>query len=148
MRVLLGAVAAYFAAMPAFAANFLCDEAVHCRVASSAELGALRAGIDVATRGGRLRIDIGITRGVAVNEHVVAVSSEARALIVQVGPGNSAPPASSFAAGALPTIVQNTLDNQTLKTFTVVNASVNSLSILNGLRLAEMMARATLASGR
>jgi hypothetical protein len=67
---------------------------------------------------------------------------------VQIGPGNSSVAASAFHANAMPTIVQNTLDNQTLKTFTIVNASVNSLSVLNSLRVGEMMARATRASGR
>jgi hypothetical protein len=146
MRWLLGAVV-ILAAMPAFAQDF-CAEAPPCRLASDTELAALRGGFDLFTRGGRLRIDIGITRGVAVNDRIVALSSEARALIVQIGPGNAAPPASAFAAGAMPTIVQNTLDNQALKTFTIVNASVNSLSLLNSLRVGEMMARATRAAGR
>ena len=147
MRSLLGA-AVMLAALPALAHDF-CAEAAHCRAASDAELAALRGGFDVHTRGGgRLRIDIGITRGVEVNGQVVAMSSQGTPLIVQVGPGNSALPASAFHAGALPTIVQNTLDNQSLKTFTLVNASVNSLTVLNSLRVGEMMARATRASAR
>jgi hypothetical protein len=70
------------------------------------------------------------------------------ALVVQNGPGNTAPPASAFGNSAIPIIVQNTLDNQALKTFTVVNASVNSLSLMRSLRVDEMMRRATTASGR
>jgi hypothetical protein len=135
------------AAMPAFGSDF-CIESPECRVVSDAELAALRGGFEVRTPAGALRIDIGITRGVAVNGELVAMSSLGTALIVQVGPGNTALPASAFHAHAVPTIVQNTLDNQTLKTFTIVNASVNSLSVLHSLRVAEMMARATRASGR
>jgi hypothetical protein len=133
--------------MPALAMDF-CAEAAYCRPVSDPELAVLRGGLDVHTRHGLLRIDIGITRGVAVNGHVVALSSRGEPLIVQVGPGNSAPPASAFHAHAMPTIVQNTLDNQALKTFTIVNASVNSLSVLNSLRIGDMMAQATRASGR
>jgi hypothetical protein len=133
--------------MPALAFE-ICAQAPQCRVASDAELAALRGGFDLRTPGGRMRIDIGIMRGVSVNDRIVAVTAEARALIVQVGPGNAAPPPSAFAEGAMPTVVQNTLDNQALKTFTIVNASVNSLSLLNSLRVGEMMARATRAAGR
>jgi hypothetical protein len=147
MRTLLGAVL-IFTAVPALGFDFCEAEGPRCRLAADAELAALRGGFDVHTPGGRLRIDIGIVRGVAVNDRVVALSAASGPLIVQIGPGNLAPAASAFHGGALPTIVQNTLDNQTLKTFTIVNASVNSLSILNSLRLGEMMARATRASGR
>jgi hypothetical protein len=145
-KLLLGAVV-LLAAPPAFAFDF-CGEAAHCRVAGEAQLAALRGGFDVRTRaGGHLRIDIGITRGVAVNERIVALTSASGPLVVQVGPNNVALPG-AFQGGAMPTIVQNTLDDQTLKTFTIVNASVNSLSVVNSLRVGEMMARATRASGR
>jgi hypothetical protein len=147
MRKLLLGAAVLLAAPPALAFDF-CEAAAQCRAASEAQLAALRGGFDVRTRGGgQLRIDIGITRGVAVNERIVALTSASGPLLVQVGPNNVALPG-AFHAGAMPTIVQNTLDNQTLKTFTIVNASVNSLSVLNSLRLGEMMARATRASGR
>jgi hypothetical protein len=147
MRKLLLGAAVLLAAPPAFAFDF-CEAAAQCRAASEAQLAELRGGFDVRTRdGGQLRIDIGITRGVAVNERIVALSSAPGPLLVQVGPNNVALPG-AFHAGAMPTIVQNTLDNQTLKTFTIVNASVNSLSVLNSLRVGEMMARATRASGR
>jgi hypothetical protein len=146
MRALLGAVV-MLAAMPAFGSDF-CIESPECRAVGDQELAALRGGFDVHTRTGLVRIDIGITRGVAVNGEVVAMSSQGTPLIVQIGPGNSALSASAFHASAMPTIVQNTLDNQTLRTFTVVSASVNSLSVLNSLRVGDMMARATRASGR
>jgi hypothetical protein len=134
-------------AIPAFGFD-LCGQAQECRAVSEAELDELRGGFEVHTRLGSLRIGIGITRGVEVNGHLVAHSSSAAPLIVQIGHHNSALPASAFHAGAMPTVVQNTLDNQTLKTFTIVSASINSLSVLNGMRLGDMMARATRASGR
>lgn len=160
MRAFLGAIA-MLAPVPALALgqHDMCRQELHCRVASDAELAGLRGGFEVDTRAGRLRVDIGITRAVAVNDRLVAVSRleipangralvQDKALIVQIGPGNFAPPAAAFHGAALPTIVQNTLDNQNVKTFTLLDASLNCLSIMNVLRMGEMMRRATAASGR
>jgi hypothetical protein len=159
-----------------------------CRVATQAELDQLRGGLDVQTRHGNLRIDIGITRAVSVNDRIVAMSHigagqpsvslgqatgpatggtsqlrinetpvgsngpalsiDGRALVVQNGPGNFAPLSTSFGHGAVPTIIQNSLDNQNLKTFTFVNASVNSLSVMRTLMMNDMVGRAVTASGR
>lgn len=132
----------------------MCVHAAGCRAATQAELDALRGGFQVDTPTGRLHVTIGITRTVSVNDRVVAQSSllvphlGGNALIVQNGPGNHAPPASAFNSAALPTIVQNTLDNQKLSTLTIINASANSLSVLKSLRMGEMMSRATAGSGR
>jgi hypothetical protein len=76
------------------------------------------------------------------------VVQDNNALIVQSGERNFAPPASSFGANSFPIIVQNTLDNTNLKTFTLINASVNSLSLMRSLATNDMMRRATIASGR
>jgi hypothetical protein len=69
-------------------------------------------------------------------------------LIVQNGPGNIAPTLAQIGGAAIPTIVQNTLDNQKISTLTLVNARLNSMSLLNTLRLGDVMNRATAASGR
>jgi hypothetical protein len=45
-------------------------------------------------------------------------------------------------------VVQNTLNDQVLRTVTLVQASVNSLSALNALAMGDMLRRATAASGR
>jgi hypothetical protein len=73
---------------------------------------------------------------------------ESGAILIQNGPGNIAMPATSFSANAVPTVVQNTLNDQVLRTVTLVQASVNSLSALNALALGDMLRRATAASGR
>lgn len=140
----------------------ICAQARVCRMASDAELDELRGGFDVDTSGGRLRLGIGITRAVAVNDRFVAVSqlvipdvgeaipSGARTpevLIVQNGPGNHIAP-TAFRGASFPTIVQNTLDGQKLNTFTIVNAKVNALSVLNAIRMGDGLSRATAASGR
>ncbi|HET8713492.1 MAG TPA: hypothetical protein VFM23_07400 [Gemmatimonadales bacterium] len=151
----------------------MCDVGAPCHVASAAQLDALRGGFYLKIDSGPLRVGIGITRTVSINGRVVAVSqitipdlgaaATARGhhhagpdlnalqnggvLIVQNGPGNIAPSLASFGS-AIPTIVQNTIDNQKLSTFTIVNAWVNSLSVMQTLRTSEMLQRATAASGR
>ncbi len=196
MRNLLGALALLAAGAAGADDGLLdiCMQERHCRTASSVELGELRGGFEVNTSAGRMRLDIGITRAVALNDRLVAVghhgsarhtarneeflsqvtsrgrecehdadlgqwpvSGDRRAglgvvpenaLIVQSGPGNTAPPASSFGPNSFPLIVQNTLDNTNLKTFTLINASVNSLSLMRSLATNDIMRRATIASGR
>jgi hypothetical protein len=164
MKTLLSAIAILVSgaayADPGSGEYDLCMQAPDCRTATNAELDQLRGGFHLVTRGGRLRIDIGITRAVTVNDRLVAVShlvipsasapgvASEQALVVQNGPGNVAPSAAAFGNSAIPLIVQNTLDDQRLKTFTVINASVNSLSLMRSLRMDEMMRRATAASGR
>lgn len=73
---------------------------------------------------------------------------ESGGILIQNGPGNIAMPATSFSANAVPTVVQNTLNDQVLRTLTLIQASVNSLSALNALALGDMLRRATAASGR
>ena len=111
---------------------------------SDARLDEMRGGFDIATG---LQIAFGIERAVFVNGQLVAVTSFnipnlaqitvpqaqqlAQALnsatIVQTGAGNIAPttilPGSSAA-----TIIQNTLNNQSIKALTTVNAAVNTLA--------------------
>jgi hypothetical protein len=141
----------------------LCAQVAACRIASQAELDELRGGFHVDTPHGRLQVGIGITREVSVNDRVVAVSRlvipdlarrdaslEGGGLVVQNGLGNHAPQVSAAltTSTSLPIIVQNTLDNQKLGTVTIIDASVNSLSLLRSIRMDEMMSRATAASGR
>lgn len=157
----------------------VCLQGLQCRLASHAELDELRGGFDLDTRGGRVRLNIGITRAVAVNDRFVAVSHleipdlgqmiaaspqgsrttqvsappgavvtlTNDALIVQNGPDNHIAP-TAFNGASFPTIIQNTLDDQKLNTFTIVNARVNALSVLRQLRTGEIMSRAAATSGR
>lgn len=143
---------ALFACLPLAQAgeHEVCAQGTACRAASPAELDGLRGGFELDTPGGRLHLSLGIRRAVSVNDRVVAVGELALpgAILVQNGPGNAAPALSALATGALPILVQNTLDNQKLGTVTIVDASVNSLSVMNVLRAGEMLNRATAASGR
>jgi hypothetical protein len=70
--VILASSAAY--ADPDSGEHDLCMHDRHCRTATNGELNELRGGFELDTRAGRLRIDIGITRAVTVNDRLVAVS--------------------------------------------------------------------------
>ena len=59
------------------------------------------------------------------NPVVINVPSvdELRALIVQNGVGNSVPNAADLRATTMATVIQNTRDNQTIRTVTTLNVS-------------------------
>ena len=190
-----------------------CGVEAHCRATADGELEQIRGGFVTDTRLGRLQVGIGITRAVAVNDRLVAISHivlpdvaqivaaarsaadralaqnavlaalnagagavqgtstapppvqllvndmplsgagpivvpDTAAIVVQNGPGNIAVAPASFNASSVPTVVQNTLNDQVLRTLTLIQASVNSLSAINAITLADMLRRATAASGR
>jgi hypothetical protein len=198
MKQVLCAIVLLAATAPVYAQgqHDLCAFSGACRTTTAAELEELRGGFEMDTGGGRLRVDIGITREVHINGNLVArshlsipdlgmlmkgrgagptisttvggpgaggsgpllvngvevtsvpVALTEAGLIVQNGRGNSAPSLSQIGAQAIPTIVQNTLDNQKISTLTHVNARLNSVSLMNTLRLNEVMNSATARSGR
>jgi hypothetical protein len=76
------------------------------------------------------------------------VTVNGAALVVQNGPGNITQIPASLNGFSLPTVVQNSLNDQVLRTLTLINASVNSMSALSGITLGEMLSRATAASAR
>lgn len=111
---------------------------------SDARLDEMRGGFDIATG---LQIAFGIERAVFVNGQLVATTSFnipnlaqitvpqaqqlAQALntatVVQTGAGNIAP-ANLMPGASAATIIQNTLNNQSIKALTTVNAAVNTLA--------------------
>ncbi|RKP56341.1 hypothetical protein D7S86_08040 [Pararobbsia silviterrae] len=110
---------------------------------SDANLDTMRGGFDI---GDGLQVAFGIERAVFVNGQLVTTTSFnipniaqmtvpqaqmlAQALgtttVVQNGAGNVAP--NVITGGAAATIVQNTLNNQTIKALTTINAAVNTLA--------------------
>ena len=117
---------------------------------SDTQLDEMRGGFDISSG---LQIAFGIERAVFVNGQLVATTSFnipnlaqitapqaqqlAQALntttLVQNGPGNYAP--ASLPGTTAATIVQNTLNNQTIKALTTVNAAVNTLAQYKALNL-------------
>lgn len=110
-------------------------------------LARMRGGFDL---GGGVMVSFGITRSVAINGVLVATTSfhvpdigritptQAAAFekniggagLIQVGTGNT------MTAGVLPavaTVVQNTLNGQTIQTRTLIDTTTNGMSLVKGI---------------
>ncbi|WP_296228228.1 hypothetical protein [Ralstonia sp. UBA689] len=135
------------------------DNPVHAwQAVSEDKLDDMRGGFDVPSAAG-LRISFGIDRAVYINGDLVAsvsanvpdvahmTASQAQQLagvvntvnIVQNGPNNVAPPDVVTGAAAAATVIQNSLNNQTLQAVTTINAAVNSLPQFRQLSLANVL---------
>ncbi|HTV84123.1 MAG TPA: hypothetical protein VME63_01885 [Dyella sp.] len=110
---------------------------------STEKLDAVRGGFDL---GDGLQVSFGIERAVYINGALVTYNSinipdvahittqQAMSLasalsavnVVQNGPGNTFDP-SSIGQTAAATVIQNTLNNQTIQSLTTLNVSVNTL---------------------
>jgi len=125
------------------------------RAVGDGRLDAVRGGFDI---GSGLLASFGIDRQIFVNgqliaNNVVTIPDVARITpqqadtlaavantvnLVQIGPGNTADPATlgQLTAG---TVIQNTLDNQDIRSLTTLNISVNNLNVLRGLSLQDAL---------
>jgi len=152
-RILMSSVCALLVSGACHAQNAapLQDESIWLAV-SNQTLDRLRGGFDV---GGGLMVSFGISRALFINGQVVTstsfqvgdtskltavqtevlskqVSSLAQAQVVQNGPGNSV---NGAAAVPLATYIQNTLNDQTIRNQTVIQATSNGLSLIKNLNL-------------
>lgn len=135
------------------------DNPVHAwQAVSEDKLDDMRGGFDVPSGAG-LRISFGIDRVVYINGDLVAsvsvnipdvarmTAAQAQQLagvvntvnLVQNGPNNAAPPDIASGAVAAATIIQNSLNNQTLQAVTTINAAVNSLPQFRQMNLANVL---------
>lgn len=81
---------------------------------------------------------------VALSAPTVVSADELRALVIQNGPANIATPsASEIRANAMATVLQNTLDNQTIRTMTTLTATTNTLSAFRDAAFREAIGQAT-----
>lgn len=129
------------------------------KAVSEGRLDDMRGGFDVPSAAG-LRIAFGIERAVYINGDLVAsmsvnipdvahiTAAQAQQLsnvvntvnIVQNGPGNAvAADVGAGGAAAAATVIQNSLNNQTLQAITTINAAVNSLPQFRQLNLANAL---------
>ncbi len=129
---------------------------------SEDRLDDMRGGFDVPSVAGLqsgLHIAFGIDRAVYINGDLVASASvnipdvarmtaaQAQQLatvvntvnLVQNGPNNVAPPDVTAGAAAAATVIQNSLNNQTLQAVTTINAAVNSLPQFHQLNLSNVL---------
>lgn len=125
---------------------------------SEDKLDDMRGGFDVPALAG-LHISFGIDRAVYINGDLVASASvnipdvarmtatQAQQLasvvntvnLVQNGPNNVAPPDVTPGAAAAATVIQNSLNNQTLQAVTTINAAVSSLPQFRQLNLSNVL---------
>ncbi|GAB3629012.1 hypothetical protein PTE30175_00422 [Pandoraea terrae] len=128
---------------------------------STARLDGLRGGFDL----NGLQVSFGIARAVYINGNLVTTTSfnipdianitsqQAQTLatqlrnvtLVQNGPANNFNPG-AINAQALLSVVQNTLDNQTIKSLTTVNIAVNSLGLLKTMNAQALLSNALQAA--
>ena len=122
------------------------------------QLGGLRGGFEMPSG---LRMSFGIERVVMINGVLQSTTSLrvedlGRAVggkaapesvvpgtalaVIQSGPNNIV--AAPLPGTTLATVVQNSLDNQKLQTVTTVNATVNSMEVVRGLRMHQSMQEA------
>ena len=126
--------------------------------ASNHTLDQLRGGFDM---GGGLMVSFGVSRTVSINGQLVSATSfqvdglsrlspaqaatlgqqlSAQTQVVQNGPGNTVLAGAVTVPMAL--YVQNTLNNQTLQTQTVIQAASNGLSLVKNLNLQTTLSTA------
>lgn len=135
---------------------------VHAWTAVSEDrLDDMRGGFDIPNVD-NLRISFGIDRAVYVNGALTTsvsvnipdvarmTADQARQLaavantvsLVQNGPNNAFSPDAVAGATAAATVIQNTLNNQTLQSLTTINAAVNSLPQFRQLNLGNLLQNA------
>lgn len=132
------------------------------RLVADAQLGEMRGGFETPSG---LAVSFGIERVVHINGELVSSTvltvADLRGLagsgvpvalpvgtavgVIQNGPNNGFD-AGSVAAGALATVIQNSLDNQHIQTTTTINAQVNSVGLLQASRFSESLRSAVNAS--
>ena len=125
---------------------------------SDQQLDQMRGGFETPSG---LNISFGIERAVYINGNLVTTTTfnvgdlgkltgqqaEAAGVLIQNGAGNSFQPG-AIPASALPTVIQNTLNNQTIQGITVINAATNSMEILKAINLQSTLNEAMVGSLR
>jgi hypothetical protein len=117
------------------------------------ELGNMRGGLRVDG----LDISFGLTQSATINgveqfsnsvyidslRDLASATSINPALLLQQGLGNTIDPAAMGAlSGNLGTVIQNTLDNQTITTMTVIDVSLqNAASIVSGIAASDAISQ-------
>ncbi len=126
----------------------------HWKPVSDAVLDWMRGGFQTNPNGPVMAF--GIQRSAFVNGQLVSstvlnipdllqlTSDPGKAFsLVQTGGGNVVAPG-TFSAGSLATVIQNSLDNQTIQNQTVINATVAALSWARSLSLGSALSQANL----
>ena len=145
------------------------DRLAHRSPFGSTQVAVSEVSLD-GVRGGFLtdgmNISFGIERAIYVNGTLVTTTSlnvsdlgritagrgtgvfdTGTIALIQSGAGNTVS-SGTFSTTSMGTVIQNTLDGQKIQSATVINATVNSLGLLNGLNLQSSMRGALIDSLR
>ncbi|WP_341645821.1 hypothetical protein [Thauera sp. SDU_THAU2] len=167
LAMIAAGLCAYAASLPASGADFATtgsaarqdrlDHLLAAATIADARLDTLRGGFE--TPGG-LQMRFGIERVVLINGVLhsttslrldgpnpaggqpaagIPLSPGSALALIQSGPNNIS---HLLPANSLATIVQNSLDNQKLQTITTISATVNSLEVMQGVRMEQAMQEA------
>lgn len=116
---------------------------------ASEVLQSMRGGFTTTVGGALLELSFGIERVISVNGEVVARTSlqlpslhqldALRAVSLLQGTGNNV--AADLAGATSLHVIQNTLDNQTLRQITTINASVRNLELHRAVQFGALLNR-------
>jgi hypothetical protein len=113
------------------------------------QLAQMRGGF---TADNGLKISFGVERNISINGEVLSTTgfnsgnlgklAAGQATLIQNGPGNVFQPGQLSSSSAAATFIQNSLNDQTIRSITVVNAATNSLEFLKGINLQSSLNQA------
>ncbi|MES1954952.1 hypothetical protein [Salinisphaera hydrothermalis] len=123
---------------------------------SDARLAALRGGFTLSQGGVTVDVAMGIQQLTYINGQLVASSViDTQTLptqllrVIQNGPGNTFDPNSlHLLPGSIGTVIQNTLDQQTIRNLNVLNVTVTSQALAQALSIQSAVRDALTGLGR
>ncbi|SHO43659.1 hypothetical protein [Desulfopila aestuarii] len=123
---------------------------LQAEIATDAELDVMRGGF---TSGDGLEISFGIEQAVLIDGILkvatsINTSSIAGMLARQTGTSSSLPISAEKIQSQLTTVIQNSLDQRIIDKITVINASVNSLSLTRQLNTINAIQQLNMAARR
>lgn len=123
---------------------------------SNARLAAMRGGFTLSSGGVTIDVAMGIQQMTYINGQLVASSvldshsiPKQMLHVIQNGPGNAFNPASfNLLPGTMATVIQNTLDKQTIRNLNVLNVTVTSRALAEALSIQSSVRDALTGLGR
>ncbi|MGB7755517.1 MAG: hypothetical protein WBL23_05595 [Salinisphaera sp.] len=128
----------------------------HLRPVSDARLSALRGGFTLVSGGVRVDVAMGIQQMTYINGRLVVSSVlDTNSIptqtlhLIQNGPGNALDPAGlNLLPGTMATVIQNTLDKQTIRNLNVLNVTVTSRALAEAMSIQSSVRDALTGLGR
>ena len=127
-----------------------------CKVASDETLENMRGGFSISAGGSPILLSLGFQQVTFINGVLAAMTTinlpqtnSTAAIptqlipsqIIQNGPGNSYIPPAALPSNVM-TVIQNTLNNQTISHMTIINATLASKQLLDAMNMASTLRQA------